>query len=278
MTKTRFRNSLLAKILSICLMCILVPMLVNLFYTSYSASRALQTEAGNSLSRLAQEKAKQVDSVFNMQFDMSNAMVNELFTVDFFKQLAATNQVDHAKLNELSRYLQKRVPNANGLYENMFFSYHGKVFADGIGGKSVGHVFDKKSEAYYYEELQHPGVHTSNYMYSPVSGRPVIAVANSIMDNSGKKVLSVSVIAVDISKLTQSVVQGTSGQNVGTMILDPSGLVVASDKSGQTLKLNFSKQTGDVKAFYDKMMGQPSGIGYFTIDGVKNIASTVKMA
>lgn len=253
----------------------LVPMLINLFYTTYSSSRALESEASSSLSRIALEKKKQVDFVFDSQFQISNSMVNELFMRDFFQEVAKTNKIDRLKLNEISENLQQRLINSNGLYENIFFSYDNKVLVDGVGGESVGHVFDKKSEAYYYEQLKNPGISTSDYMYSPTTKRPIIAVANSILDDATKKVLSVLVIAVDINKLTRELVKGSSGQNVNTMITDPQGLVIASSKAGQALHINFSTQDG-IKDFYSKMKKHKSGEGYFTLNGVKNIASYVK--
>ena len=67
-------------------------------------------------------------------------------------------------------------------------------------------------------------------MYSPMSGRPTLPIVNSIVDDSTKKVLSTFVIPVDVNRLTQQLVKGNSEQNVGTMILDPYGLVIASDK------------------------------------------------
>ena len=55
------------------------------------------------------------------------------------------------------------------------------------------------------------------------------------------------------------------------MILDPYGLVIASDKADQALTLNFSKHNG-MKDFYEKMIDKNSGQGNFTLNGVKNIA------
>ena len=231
----------------------------------------MESEASSSLSRIALEKNKQVDSVFDFQFDVSETMVNEPYMVDFFKEISESNKIDRSKLNQITQSLEKRFSTASGLYENIFFTYDDKVLADGIGGKSVGYVMDKKLEDYYYKQLENPGLATGNYMYSPMSGRPTIPIVNSIVDDSTKQVLSTFVIPVDVNKLTEELVKGNSQQNVGTMILDPYGLVIASDKADQALKLNFSKQNG-MKNFYEKMIDKNSGQGNFTLNGVKNIA------
>lgn len=271
MRKRKFKNSLFIKIFSICLICIVVPMIINLFYTTNSSSNALESEASSSLSRIALEKNKQVDLVFNLQFSVSEMMVNEPYIVDFFKEISETNKIDRSKLNQITQSLEKKFSAASGLYENIFFTNDDKVLVDGVGGKSVGYVMDKKLEDYYYKQLENPGLATGNYMYSPVSGRPTLPIVNSIVDDSTKQVLSSFVIPVDINKLTEELVKGSSQQNVGTVILDPNGLVIASDKANQALELNFSKQKG-LKDFYGKMIDKNSGQGNFTLNGVKNIA------
>ena len=271
MRKRKFKNSLFIKIFSICLICMVVPMLINLLYTINSSSNALESEASSSLLRIALEKNKQVNLVFNLQFDVSETMVNEPYMVDFFKEISKTNKIDRSKLNQITQSLEKKFSTASGLYENIFFTYDDKVLADGIGGKSVGYIMDKKLEDYYYKQLKNPGIATGHYMYSPMSGRPTLPIVNSIVDDSTKQVLSAFVIPVDVNKLTEELVKGSSEQNVGTMILDPYGLVIASDKADQALKLNFSKQNG-MKDFYEKMIDKNSGQGNFTLNGVKNIA------
>lgn len=273
MRKIQFKKNLFLKIFSIFLICILITMLINLFYTTYMSSNALEDEAKSSLSRIALEKKQQVDSIFDIQFDVSEAVINEVYTVNFFNKLNKNGKIDKKEVNQLSQYLKKRYELANGLYENIFFTYNDKVIADGLGGTSVGYVMDKKLEVYYYDQLKNPGVATGNYMLSPITGRPTIPIINSIVDKNNK-VITAFVIAVDVNRLTQQLLAG-SGEKSHTMILDPSGLVIAADKSDLELKLNFSKDK-KVKDFYKEMSKNNSGSGYFTLDGVKYIASYEK--
>ncbi|KIL49329.1 methyl-accepting chemotaxis protein [Jeotgalibacillus soli] len=269
-------NSLSIKIFLICLFFIVVPMLINLIYTSYSASNALEKEASSSLTKIVQEKNKQVNSVFDLQFQISDSTVNEIFLADFFNDISAVNEINPANISRIAQNLETRLANSNGLYENIFLSYDDRIFIDGVGGGSVDHVFDKELEAYYYEQVQNPGVAASPYMYSPITGRPVIAVSNSIVDQSTNEVLSVLGIAVDISRLTEGLVEGTADQNVHTMILDPSGLVIASDLTEHTLTLNFNEHAEDTKDFFEQMNEANSGTGYFTLNGAENMASFVQ--
>ena len=173
-------------------------MLINLLYSINSSSNALESEASSSLSRVALEKNKQVDSVFNFQFTVVDTMVNEPYMVDFFKEFSETNYIDRSKLNPITQSLEKRFSAANGLYENIFFTYDDKVLTDGIGGQSVGYIMDKKAEDYYYKQLENPGLATGSYMYSPLSGRPTLPIINSIVDDSTKQVLTTFVIPIDV--------------------------------------------------------------------------------
>src|SRR5690606_38668957 len=162
-----------------------VPMLVNLIYSAYSVADALETESESSLSRLALEKKNEVDLVFQGQFSLSETWVNDTFAVELFREMDSTNQVDQEKADRVTQILEDRFTKANGLYENLFFTYDHKVFVDGIGGASVGYEMDHDLEDYYYRQLENPGLDTGDYMYSPITGRPTIPIINSILDEEG---------------------------------------------------------------------------------------------
>lgn len=274
MEKVNFKSSLFVKIFSVFLICILVPMLINLFYTTYLSSKTLEDEARSSLSRIALEKEEQIDLVFDIQFDISEALVNEIYTVNFFKELSNKSEINRMEVAQLAQYLEKRYELSQGLYENIFFTYQDKVLADGIGGTSVGYVMDKSLESYYYEQLKNPGLATGNYMYSPITGRPTIPIINSIVDEN-KQVISSLVIAVDVNRLTQQLLNENREQSAHTMILDPTGLVIAADESELELTLNFNLNE-EVKDFFKNMSETSSGSGNFVLNGVEYIASYEK--
>src|SRR5690606_4003013 len=135
-----------------------------------------------------------------------------------------------------------RFHKADGLYENIFFTYDHKVLLDGVGGASVGYVMDHELEDYYYRQLENPGLDTGDYMYSPITQRPVIPIVNSIVDEQTQEVISAFVIPIDMNKLTEDLVKSTEGQAMGTMILDAQGLVIAADDADLALNLNFSQR------------------------------------
>lgn len=274
----RMKKSLSIKIFILCLVSLLIPVIINNTVAVKSSENALETEMIDSLSRLVNEKKKEVDLVFDSQFRLSEAWVNELFVVDFMKEISEGASIDESKLAYIEKSLTDRFKKADGLYENIFFTYDDKVLVDGIGGQSLGLAMDKEREAYYYEQLKNPGAATGDYMYSPVTGRPTLPIINSVIDSETKKVLSTLVIPIDVNKLTENLVQDDNKNNdekIATMILDPTGLVIASDKEGLTLELNFSEHD-EVKPFYEEIKNKDKGFGRFTLDGVEYVASYVK--
>lgn len=269
------RHSLFVKMVTIFLLCIIIPMAAVFLYTGYSTSKALKSEINDSLARLAEEKHKQVETVFDLQLQISEGIAKELFLSEFFAEVKETGEIDKEKVNKISVNLNERVVNANGLYENLFLTHNDHVLVDGIEGNSVGMKMDSENEAYYYDQLQTPGVTTGPYMTSPVTGRPVIAVVNSVLDGNGN-VLSVLVTALDVSTLTESLAAGSPNQKEQTMILDNSGLVIAASNQDLKLNLNFSESTGTVQDFYQEMQTNLSGTGNFTLEGVEYTASYAK--
>ena len=275
MLRRPLKVSLYVKIVVVCLFCLLVPMVVTLFYAVYSATEALESESDRSLRNLVLEKYHQVDLVFDLQFDMVEATVDELFVNEFFQELVRTGEPDSDKLKLLARNLETKFASANGLYENLFFTYEDSVLVDGIGGASVGYEMDRQLEDYYYRQLENPGIDTGNYMYSPITGRPTIPIIDSILDESTNEVLSTFVIAVDVNKLTEQLVKRDDEHAAGTMILDPNGLVIASDHEAYALTLHFG-ESETLRPFFAVMQASGDGSGTFTLEGVPYIASYTK--
>jgi len=273
--KSGSKTTLFAKFIVPVLFFVLAPGLVSLFYASYTAADALETESGNSLARLAMEKKYEVDLMFESQFSLLDVWVHDLFAKEFFRELNRTGEADPEKTRQLTQILEERFRKADGLYENIFFTYDDKVFADGIGGASVGVEMDREREAYYYRQLENPGLDTGSYMYSPITGRPAIPIINSILDDETNRILATHVIPIDVNKLTENLVKSSEGQLMGTLILDAHGLVIAADKTDWALNLNFSEQEG-LKGFFGEMRAAGSGGGKFVLDGTEYIASHLK--
>lgn len=274
MKKRRIKRSLFIRIFLFSIIIIVVPMLINLFNTSNTASTALEEESLTALSRVAQEKKNELDLLFDAQFALSNAWTNELFVQQFFQEIESTGEIDQNKLKQLSNMLEERFQQANGLFENLFFTYNDKVIADGIGGESVGYKMDPNIEAYYYEQLENPGLATGDYMFSPITGRPTIPIINSILDNANR-VISTLVIPLDVNNLTNTLITMSEDDTIGTMILDGQGFVIAADQEDLVLNMNFNGEE-TTKNLFTAMRENGAGTGKFSLNGEEYVAAYTK--
>lgn len=161
---------------------------------------------------------------------------------------------------------------ADGLYENIFFTYEDQIIIDGIGGAAEGHAFDEEMEAWYFDTLESGEMLLSDYMISPVSGRPAIVISAPILDNDSGEVLGVFASPIDMFTLTNSLVAADeSGGSVNTMVIDRDGLVISSTFEELALELNFNESEDDMSSFFNQMQTEEQGFGFFTLNGEENI-------
>src|SRR5690242_18240304 len=97
-------NKLFRKIFSLSILCMLIPMLVALFFASYYSTRSLQSEASNTLLSVAAEKSSQIDLSFKDILNISNDISTSPSAVDFFRDTKKTGQVDPLKKKTLADY------------------------------------------------------------------------------------------------------------------------------------------------------------------------------
>ncbi|MBU3099688.1 MULTISPECIES: methyl-accepting chemotaxis protein [Clostridium] len=274
------KYSLFVKFLVVAMICIIIPLLISGFYSVNSFSNSLESEAKKSLSSATISNKNYVDVAFKDQMDLATSISNESEVVNYFKEFKKTNKPNQAVLTHMSSNLETKFKNSNGLYENMILqvisSDLNKVtVADGIGGKSIG---DKRPATQNsLKALEKEGkAKIGSIMASPITGRPVITINAPILDTDTKLLTASFLNSIDLNILTQNIVKSNSNESIKTFLIDPTGLVVSSENSSQILKLNLSKEKGDMADFYGTMKANNSGIGYFTINGVKNIASYTK--
>ena len=267
-------HSIFVKIFLISTICMAIPMVISLFYVNYSATNSIAGEIEQSLSNISSEKSQEIDILFNDYITLTKSIANETYTVDYFKELVKTKQADSSKEKIIAQNIGQKLKDANGLYENIFFGYDGKIYIDGIGGVAIGHEFPDDQEPWYKEALKNKFA-LGKAIPSPITGRPTIIVASAVTDSNSSEALATFSISIQLEELTKNLVKGNSSNNTKTLLINSSGLVISSQNPDEILKLDFSKEQGDLQDFY-KQLNNKSGIGYFTLNGQKNIASFVK--
>ena len=273
------KSSLFVKFLVVAMLCIIIPLLISAFYSISSISSTMKNDAENSLTSTANEKKNSIDIAFKDQIDLAFSIANESQTVDYFKESVKTTKSNQVILDRISSNLGSKLKNSNGLYENMFFqkpisSEASLVVADAIGGKSVG--MELPASDFTKKLGTELNAAIGNSKISPTTGKPVILAASPVVDTDTKQLLAIYQQSLDLNTLTQNIIKGKSKTNIKTFIIDSSGTIVSSENSSQILKFSFSKGKGDVLDFYNSLKANGSGIDYFTIDGVRNIASYTK--
>ena len=262
------------------MVCIITPLIVSGVYSVTSISKALTNNANNELNNSTNDKKNYIDLAFNNQIDLTQSIADEATVIDYFNEFKKTNQSNPAVLNRLSSNLENKFKKANGLYENMIFETpladgNKLVVADSLGGKSVGQKLSSTPAKLKALE-ENPKAKIGSFMASPTTGRPVVIISASIVDDATKELTGIYVTSIDLSTLTKSIIQSSSNSSIKTFLVDSTGMVVSSENSSQILKLDLSKQKGDMLNFYKAMKTNSSGIGNFTLNGVKYIASYSK--
>ncbi|MBP2652476.1 MAG: mcpB 2 [Firmicutes bacterium] len=272
----RVIRSLFAKVFLVAIACMIVPMLVSMFFVNKYSASVIEKGVTDSLKSNAVEKKNQVELAFKGLADVAKTNASDAFIIDFLKEFNVTQQVDALKAKRIADNLSEKLKKSNGLYENIFISYNGSIFIDGIDGKSVGH---KNSDEPWFNPIMsdsNHNVYIADPVASPISGLPDMVVACPVVDDVSGRVLAIFTLPVELNTLTKSIVSENSEMKMNTLILSSSGLVASSNDPEKILKLDFSKEQGDYKEFYNQLKKSDTGIGYFTLDGAKCIAAYVK--
>lgn len=268
------RHSLFVKISVVSIFCMVIPMLVTLIYAVAASSSSLQSEASSSMLSAAVEKRNQIGIAFDDLLQMNIHIAKQPAVVRFYQELKKTKRVDPVQKKLFADYLEIISKDAGGLYENIFLTYDDKVIIDGVGGKSEGYVFEKENPAYSLTMKNNPYI--GQPQVSPITGKPVVMIGSPVIDNHTGEVLAAFVITVDLINATNTIVKNSSRDHMKNLLIDSKGLVLASEDASQILKLDLSKETGDLKEYYEGLKNNSAGIGYFTLNGVRNIAAYSK--
>jgi methyl-accepting chemotaxis protein len=275
----KIKSSLFVKFLVVSMICTIIPLTILGSFSIATRTNSLENTAKSSLNSAASEKKNYIDLAFKNQMELAISIASESEIVAYFKDFAKTNEPNAMILNGVSDNLSTKLKNSNGLYENMFFqvpisSDSNMTVVDGIGGKSAGQTIPISDAT--KQIMKDPKPSFGAPMSSPSTGKPVITVSSPVVDNNTKQFLALYRSSLDLTTLSQTVVKVNSQANIKSFLIDSSGVVVSSEDSSQILKLDFSKEKGDMVNFYNALKKSNFGTDYFTINGVRNIASYTK--
>lgn len=269
-------TGLTARMMLISITCMVIPMLLTLWYTTSQTATSMEEEAEASMKNIVSEKINQMELSFADLARASNTIASNPFIVQTFQDLRTTGETVTDGTKESTKYLTKLVTDAGGLYENIYAAYNGVIAADGIDGQSVGIDIGLAD----LDPALLEGIKKNPVLYgpteSPVTGGPIMALLARIPDDSPDTKPSIVGTAVDLTRLSADIVQTTEQGEVKTFMINTSGVVIASENSENVLNYDMTQAEEDVPAFFEEIIKNSQGIGHFSLDGQKQVAAYAK--
>ncbi len=261
---SRFRG-LSWRIFKVSVLCMVIPMFINLITASYFFQKYLEDSGSNALSNIAVEKRNHIElALFDLEKQAQSIAMQPLIVDPLSKASANSTDPGRYELQMISKNLEDNFKLANGLFENVFLMYKNKDIADGIGGKSVGWENEVMGSA--EDMLIRPA------KASPTTGRPVMTIVAPVKDEG--KQLGTIAMAIELNNLSEKIVTGNSADNqFKTLILNSEGLVISSIEQNLVLSLNFQDEKTGLQDFYNTIKTNEKGIDYFILNGEKYIAA-----
>lgn len=266
----RRKTSLFRKIFTISILCLLVPMLVSLFYSSNLIKNSLEDEVSASLLSIVFEKQNQIELALDNVFEQAIAISTQPYILETFQEAANNNdQLDPDRLHKISAHLKGIFDRGNGLFENIFLIYRDTTVADGIGGKSLGWKPDEQT-------LSQLGARKDPLLrpprLSPTTGNPVITIMAPIRGERGE-FQGIIGLAIELAVLTEKIVERGKVSNINTLILDSAGLILSSADPAHVMQISFQEEDDALKDFYKIMLTKGAGTGFLSFEGAENIAA-----
>lgn len=265
----RRKTSLFRKIFTISILCLLVPMLVSLFYSSNLIKNSLEDEVSASLLSIVFEKQNQIELALDNVFEQAIAISTQPYILETFQEAANNNdQLDPDRLHKISAHLKGIFDRGNGLFENIFLIYRDTTVADGIGGNSLGWKPDEQT-------LSQLGARKDPLLrpprLSPTTGNPVITIMAPIRGERGE-FQGIIGLAIELAVLSEKIVERGKVSNINTLILDSAGLILSSADPAHVMQISFQEEDA-LKDFYKIMLTKGAGTGFLSFEGAENIAA-----
>lgn len=259
MLKKRKSTSLSSKIILLLNAFIIIPALIVCFIVYHQFKQTITDEIKEKLLLINEEKqAKFSLELTNLQ-TLAYTLAQDNYAMDCFSVLRATGTIEPEKLHRISANLERIYQQRQGLYENIGYYFEGRTIVDGIGGKSTAELLRENNTILNLIKL------------SPTTGRPVLV--NRICYYEASPLANTFFAAIELNNITNKIINNGENEAMKTIILDQSGLIIASDNQEQIMKLNFKEAGADPARLFAKMEKTASGVDFLTWDDQKYIAA-----
>lgn len=258
MSKKR-TTSLFFKIMLLLNAFIIIPALIICIIVHHQFTQAITGEIRDKLQRISEEKQSKFSFQLSNLKELAYSLARDNYALDCFEELRTTNYIAPEKLRRISANLEKIYQQGQGIYENIGYYFDGYVIADGIGGKSSQEI-----------NLENKTI-INLIRLSPTTGRPVLVNRISYYEESS--VANTLFMAIELNNVTNTIINNGQNETMKTIILDESGLIVASDYTEYIMTYNFKTDSSDTARFFAQMENKRSGVDFLTWEGERYLAA-----
>ncbi len=214
------------------------------------------------LASISKERGKQFDSKLTDIKALTVTISHDEYIRNFFKDVIKGNTKNDIK-SQIRISLNQNLTLHNNICENLFFTYDGIVFIDGINGVSEGMDMTKIND-WYKNTCQLKEAHFADITKSPVTGQPVMVVSNPIL-NDDNSLLSLFGFATELNGFSIDIVNNDIDKDYKTIIIDANSNVIAAADTSLIFKLNLKKENETLTELSNQIETNKEGISEFEI-------------
>ncbi len=229
----------------------------------------MQEITKRNLIQSSQQKVKIFDVNIKNLHALSERISSEKQVHDFFIQLREGNE-DKDSYQKIRHDLELDMKVYAGLLENVFFTYQGLCYIDGMGGSSVGH--DSSQSVWYVKAWKTRENYLEKVKKSPITGLPVMISAYPLLDEN-RNPLSIFCLSINLNGFSNAIIENSEKSGESTIIIDEEGAIIASNNTDLIYSYNIAKEQSKLFQYIDH---HSSGITYYHKDHIKYMAAITK--
>jgi methyl-accepting chemotaxis protein len=255
------------KLFLIILTLLVVMLVIQVVTASIKTGNIIKSNLIEQLSAISKERGKQVDKKIEDLHRLSQSIADNEFVYDFFIA-AKKGNVDNNQKAKITEHLTKLFQLHNPIFENIFYSFDGKVFMDGINSNSVGHNLDEAQPEWYVTTKTTKKPYVGKIMQSPITGYPVIVSTFPIIDKNDE-ILSIFSLPINLNGFSSDIVKSSDNNAFKTIVINNNGDIVAAEDSSKIYNFNLKEANNSLNALYQKITKSDTGVELFQLDSVE---------
>ncbi len=238
---------------------------------NYNADQ-IKKNVTSELASISKERSKQFDSKLEDIKTLVVTMSHDEYIRNFFKNVV-NNSYDEKIRAQIRGSLNEKLDLHHHICENIFYTYNGIVFIDGMNGITEGMDLANAND-WYNNTYQLKEATFAKVVPSPVTGQPVMVISNPILDDDNS-LLSLFGFATELNGFSLDIVKSDVGKEYKTIIINSDNDVIAAADTSLIFKMNLDTENETIKELAKQIKSNKEGsyefiiqdqecIGYYT--------------